>query len=233
MTLREPEAYHRLGDLIKTHFGTHVHAVLVADERTWNIAGRLVFDALKEAGIAMAPSCIFPAIPQPHTNEYYIEKAGSYFKGEHIVPIAVGSGTINDIVKRSAYKNNIRYICIPTAPSVDGYTSYGSAATINGFKQTLKCPAPIMVVADQHTLISAPLEMIASGYGDLFAKIPAGADWIISDSLGITPIRDEIWVLVQENLKSIVKDAQSIKDRNPDAIRNLYEGLVNSGLAMQ
>ena len=47
-----------------------------------------------------------------------------------LVPVAVGSGTINDLVKCSSHEAGTGgYLCVATAPSVDGYTSAGAALT--------------------------------------------------------------------------------------------------------
>ena len=101
-------------------------------------------------------------------------------------PVAVGAGTINDLVKRASVEAKTPgYLCVATAPSVDGYTSYGAALTVNGVKKTVPCPAPTAILADNRVIGSAPLPMIAAGYADLAAKIVAGADWHIAATLGI------------------------------------------------
>jgi len=53
---------------------------------------------------------------------------------------------------------------VATAPSVDGYTAYGAAINVDGFKMTLPCDAPKVVIGDAAILTSAPYPMIASGY---------------------------------------------------------------------
>ena len=63
-------------------------------------------------------------------------------------PVAVGSGTLNDIVKRAAHELERPYLCVATAASMDGYTAFGAAITKEGYKQTMTCPAPRAVVAD-------------------------------------------------------------------------------------
>lgn len=39
--------------------------------------------------------------------------------------------------------------------------------------------------------------MTASGYGDLLAKVSAGADRIVADALEVEPIEPRAWDLVQ------------------------------------
>lgn len=59
---------------------------------------------------------------------------------EGTIPIAVGSGTINDLVKRAAFETNRPYMVAATAASMDGYTASGAALIVDGFKQTRSVP---------------------------------------------------------------------------------------------
>lgn len=148
--------------------------------------------------------------------------------------LAVGSGTINDLCKRASFLcNNRQYICVATAPSVDGYTSNGAALTIQGLKITEKAPAPCLVVANTNILCDAPSKMIAAGYGDLLAKIPAGADWILAASLNIEPIDNAVWDIVQKPLRNQLSNPEKLAVRNKESIQKLFSGLINTGFAMQ
>ncbi len=120
-----------------------------------------------------------------------------------------------------------------TAASVDGYTSFGASITKDGFKQTLTCRAPRAVVADLDALTAAPAIMTASGYGDLLGKVPAGADWIVADELGVDPIDPHVWDLVQGPLRAATARPAELAAGDRDAMLALVEGLMMSGLAMQ
>jgi glycerol-1-phosphate dehydrogenase [NAD(P)+] len=75
--------------------------------------------------------------------------------------------------------------------------------------------------------------MNASGYADLIAKIPAGADWIVADALGIEPLHRDAWSLVQSGLRARIENPAGIRDKDGNALLMLMEGLIMSGLAMQ
>lgn len=49
--------------------------------------------------------------------------------------IAVGAGTVHDITRFSSYKMKVPFISVPTAPSVDGFTSMGAPLIIRGVKK--------------------------------------------------------------------------------------------------
>ena len=67
--------------------------------------------------------------------------------------------------------------------------------------------------------------MFAAGYADLMAKIPAGADWIAADTLGIEAIDPAVWALVQTPLRDNLSD--------PADVRRVFTGLAATGYAMQ
>ena len=150
-----------------------------------------------------------------------------------VFPVAVGGGTINDLVKRSASEFRIPYVCVSTAASVDGYCSFGASLVYEGLKITMPCPAPVAVAADTEVLASAPYDMTASGYGDLYAKLASGVDWFLADRLGIEKIHQSSWDLVQKDLPLWLAEPEKLKGGDPGALSHLFRGLTMSGCAMQ
>lgn len=208
-------------------------AIIVADENTWAVAGEQTAASLTAAGVEQLEPYIFPGKPTLYASYDNIEIIREVLRGVDAVPVAVSSGTLNDIVKRAVGELDRPYICVGTAASMDGYASFGASITKDGFKQTLSCPAPAAVLADLDIMAGAPLRLTATGFGDLIEKVPAGADWIISDALDIEHIDPYVWDLVQGPLRSALADPQGCKDGNPDSLTGLAEGLIMSGLAMQ
>ena len=147
--------------------------------------------------------------------------------------MAVGSGVINDLTKRASDELGLRYMVVGTAASMDGYTAANSAITKDGMKQTMNCKAPLGCIVDSTVASAAPREMTASGYADLIAKIPAGADWIIADLIGSEPIHPLAWRLVQEPLRDTLSNPLGCASGDEREVRKLCEGLVMSAFAMQ
>ena len=197
---------------------------LVADENTFAAAGKTVLEGLEKSGFSPCPPVIFPATPVLHAESAHADRLAEEMP-QDAVPVAVGSGTVNDLVKRASGIRGVSYCCVPTACSVDGYTSRGAALSCDGFKQTMPCPAPLAVVADTRVLASAPKPMFSSGYADLAAKIVAGGDWIIADELKIETIDREIWDLVQSRLRDQLSDCSRLD--------KIFQGLAATGFAMQ
>lgn len=207
-------------------------AVVIADTNTFKAAGRQVVDALRRTAIPAGKPFVFDD-PDLYAEYRFVERLTAFLKTTDAVPVAVGSGTINDLTKLCAHQTGRRYMAVATAASMDGYTAYGSSITFKGSKQTFDCPAPLAVLADLDVIAGAPPEMNASGYADLMAKVTAGADWILADGLGIEPIDAGIWEMVQGRLRSWLADPDGIRGANPETLARLMEGLVMGGFAMQ
>ena len=97
--------------------------------------------------------------------------------------LAVGSGTITDITRFASHRTKADFISIPTAPSVDGYTSPSASLVIERLKQTVIAQPPIAIFADLPTLCAAPRPMIAAGFGDMLGKYTSLADWQLGHSV--------------------------------------------------
>ncbi len=220
----EPGALKYVPEILRKNWGASAKAWLIADDNTWAAAGAALSKILEQAGVEQHPPFRFPGKPVLHATEFHVDEILHAFP-PNCVPVAVGGGTVNDLVKRAAGVKNIRYCCVPTAASVDGYTSFGAALNVNGLKKTMPCPAPLAIVADSRILEDAPPEMLSAGYADLMAKIPAGADWILVDQLGIEPIRNDVWELVQTPLRDNLS--------NPADVARVFMGLAATGYSMQ
>lgn len=207
-------------------------AVVVADETTWDVAGKKVEEELKKAGVRLQPAFIFTQ-PDLYAEYSYIDLLVESLKEHDAIPVAVGSGTINDLTKLSSHLTGRRYMCVATAASMDGYTAFGASITAEGAKQTFSCPAPLAVLADTNIIRKAPGVMTASGYADLFAKVTAGADWILADWMGVEKIDETAWSIVQDGLHDALANPEGAAAGDDEAISQLIEGLMLGGFAMQ
>jgi glycerol-1-phosphate dehydrogenase [NAD(P)+] len=219
-------------EVLSTCFG-EAPAIVVADTNTFAAAGREVEEHLRAAGRSAGPAIVLPGTPAPYAELDTVIALEERLRAHGGVPVVVGSGTLNDLTKLAAHRLGTPYMCVATAASMDGYTAFGAAITVDGFKQTMACPAPRAVVADLAVLAHAPLAMHATGYGDLLGKVTAGADWILADALEIEPIDRRAWPLVQDGLRGWVAHPDRLRRGDPDAVASLFEGLILAGVAMQ
>lgn len=234
-------------------------AVIVADINTWPVLGQKVYENFVASGIPTDRYIIDKE--EFHADWKYVEMTDLVVEGrydeaktlenatdyedtdpkklikeasaDYNVLVSVGSGVINDLCKLASHHHAQSYICVPTAASVDGYSSFGASITYQSAKQTFNCPAPVAIVADIDVIAAAPKEMTAAGYADLAAKVPAGGEWMIADFVGSELIIPDAWHILQDYIDDFLADPDAVAAGDPKAIADLFEGLTLSGFAMQ
>ncbi|MBS0525509.1 MAG: sn-glycerol-1-phosphate dehydrogenase [Proteobacteria bacterium] len=207
--------------------------VVVADDNTWGVAGRQASRAIESAGLGLADAVVLSEKPRVKATAETARQLAERIGAANALPVAVGSGVINDLVKYAAELAGRAYVCVPTAASMDGYAASGAALREGGFKRTLACAAPVAVVADLDVIASAPAAMGAWGYGDLVGKLVAGVDWIMADALGEEALDPGPFAMVQDNLSAWLRHPAGVRERDRNALDGLMRGLLMAGLAMQ
>ena len=94
-------------------------------------------ERLAAAGRDVRDPYRFPATPTLYAGLREHQTLIEALRDVDATPVAVGSGTLNDIVKRAAHELERPYLCVATAASMDGYTAFGAAITKEGYKQTM------------------------------------------------------------------------------------------------
>lgn len=213
--------------------------LLVADEKTLEVAGQAVIDSLKDAGVSVSLYLVEPAAGEsvPVANDAKVELLRAHLTraGQAAPPVAVvavGAGTVNDIAKMATFQAGIPYAVVGTAPSMNGYTSAIAAILSEGVKVTLPCHAPVACLADLDVMAQAPYRMIASGFGDLISKPVSNADWRLSFRLLGSHYSPETIKLVEQGFALLEGIAPRLRERDPEAVGRLTGTLCVSGLAM-
>jgi glycerol-1-phosphate dehydrogenase [NAD(P)+] len=203
---------------------------LVADQNTYPALGKTLEKALTDDGFDVKTTVLTGQ--EVIADEHYITQVLLHADGEDRVYLAVGSGTITDIVRFASHRTKSRFISMPTAPSVDGFTSGGAPLVIGGLKQTVYAQPPIAVFADLNTLCAAPRPMIASGYGDMLGKCTSLADWKLGHLVRDEPYDEEIAQRARVALENCTGHVKEIGSSIAEGIRRLMDGLIESGLCM-
>jgi glycerol-1-phosphate dehydrogenase [NAD(P)+] len=210
--------------------------VLIVDKNTRRVAGEQVARDIGARGVEVAWFELSADGPDGTIgcDDATIElvQAGLSARSPGFV-VAVGSGTINDLVKMAAHRLGRPYACVATAPSMNGYTSSIAAILSAGVKTTQPCTPPVAVYADPRTMAAAPARMIASGIGDLYSKPVSNADWRLSHRLLGTPHSAIVMEIVEAGSTLLEGVAPRLPGRDIDAIARLTGALMLSGLAMQ
>lgn len=204
--------------------------LLVADGNTYPVLGQKVEVALKGRGWDVR-SAVFSE-PDVVPNEEFIFQVLLQADDVERTYLAVGSGTLTDITRIVSHRTRCQFISVPTAPSVDGFTSPSAALVVRRIKKTVMAQPPMAVFADLPTLAAAPQAMIAAGYGDILGKAIALADWQLAHLLWDEPYSPAIAARVRASLNACIEATDEIGEGSPDGIRKLMFSLVDSGLCM-
>ena len=207
--------------------------VLVVDENTRKAAGDKLKNRLANDNFHMT---IIELKPNKHqqviADERTLIKVFLEMPNDTDIIVAVGSGTIHDVVRFVSYKMAIPFISVPTAASVDGFTSKGAPLIIRGFKNTFQAASPIAVFADIDVLKEAPDEMTAAGFGDIIGKYTSLLDWKISSLIADEPYNQLAADLTKKSLEACVNNVQEIANRSDYGLTILMQSLIESGLVM-
>jgi len=221
----------RTADVFRRQFPGSA-ALIVADRNTWASAGEQVLGLVRRASVPAAEPLVFED-PDLCADFAHVERLEAALRVAGVIPIAVGSGTVNDLAKLAAHRAGRPYMVVATAASMDGYTAFGASITRRGSKETFFAPAPRAVIADLDVICRAPADLNAAGYADLIAKFTAGADWILADALGVEAVDTQAWDMVQTHLADWTGEPEAIRRGDRAAIHGLIEGLLSTGFAMQ
>ncbi|MBN1419019.1 MAG: iron-containing alcohol dehydrogenase [Planctomycetes bacterium] len=201
---------------------------VVLDPHTRRAAGGAVLAALAREGLRAHEIEIEPARAD---EEVLARVEGAIPAGARGI-ISVGSGSVTDVTKLAASRARIPCFAFATAASMNGYTSAIAALKTEGVKRTIPCTPPVAVVADPAVLGSAPPAMARAGFGDLLARLAAGADWMVGTKLAGDPFCPYPGEIVAEIEPEVRARAEAIGRGDPEAVTALLEGLILSGIGM-
>lgn len=207
------------------------HIFLVADNYTYEAAGRQVEQLLDQAGLAYHKRVFqteTPLVP----NEYALGSVLAAMTSQDDMLLAVGSGTLNDVTKYVSARTGVPYVIAATAPSMDGYASTVAPTILDGFKTTLPAVYPAAIVADVDILKDAPMPMLTAGFGDIIGKFTSLADWRLSHQLNGEYYCPEVAGVIEAAVETCAANAKALAQREPQAVQAVTEALILSGLAM-
>ena len=209
--------------------------IVVADANTFEVAGRDLLERLTQAGRRARALVIDPEYGQETVccdDEAVASLRTFLASSPNLNAIAVGAGTINDIVKTATHALDRGYQVVPTAASMNGYTSSISAVLSQGVKRTRPTHQPVAVFADVDIIRAAPPVMNQAGFGDLLSKPFSQSDWLLSHLLRGVPYDDQAARLLDGPWRAMLARAEGMGTGDAPAIIALLETLLISGFSM-
>jgi glycerol-1-phosphate dehydrogenase [NAD(P)+] len=204
--------------------------LLVADSNTYAVLGRRTEAVLRAQGWDVRT--VMLADPEVIPDERTLIEVLIGADAEPRTYLAVGSGTITDLVRFCSYRTRNAFLALPTAPSVDGFASIGSALIVKHTKRTINGQPPEAIFADLETLCQAPRPMIAAGFGDMLGKATSLGDWRLGGLLWDEPFDEAVWQKTRQALQNCIDLASEIDRASCTGVAALLEGLVESGRGM-
>ena len=203
---------------------------LIADRNTYQAAGKQVCKVLDAHNI---PYSLYVFSQETiHPNEEAVGSAAMHYDVSCDMVIGIGSGVINDIGKLISKLIHTPYIIVATAPSMDGYASATSSMDVDGFKTSVPSRCANVIVGDLDVLREAPVQMLISGLGDMLAKYVSICEWRISNLITGEYYCPTVAEYIRKALKKCVDHAEGLLNREEEAVRAVFEGLIIGGVAM-
>jgi glycerol-1-phosphate dehydrogenase [NAD(P)+] len=203
---------------------------LIADGNTYRVLGQRVEQALASAGIDI--KTILLTGEEISTDEHYVTQTMIESMGEDRQYLAVGSGTVTDITRFVSHRARAGFISMPTAASVDGYTSTVAPMVVSKYKGPIPAQPPLAVFVDLPTAKAAPKIMTAAGLGDLLGKYTSLADWQLGQLLYDERYDEAVDHLMRDSVDKTVAMIDEVAQGTDAGITQLMDGLVGSGFGM-
>jgi glycerol-1-phosphate dehydrogenase [NAD(P)+] len=206
--------------------------VLVADKRTWGIAGEQAKEALEHTGWSVHDIIV----PDTGKGDPVCDDISHAWLNDRMPPadiaLAVGTGVVNDLTKWSAFDKDVPYAVFATAATMNGFTAANVAPTIKGVKTLIRARAPLAVFAIPSIIVEAPFELTAAGLGDTIAKPVSTADWQFNHLFCGESFCRYCSEIINALEPYYLDRPADISDRRPAAIEALFNALLYSGIAM-
>ena len=156
-----------------------------------------------------------------------IEKKVRKSKSELV--IGIGGGRSVDIAKLIGFNLNKPFVSVPTSASHDGIAS--PFVSVKGDKpHSLVATAPLGVFVDVDIMKKAPKKLLASGCGDLIAKITAVRDWQLGRDKTGEYYGKYSAELASMSAQFLIKNSARKKKKGLH-VREIVEALISAGVA--
>ena len=145
--------------------------------------------------------------------------------------VGLGGGRSVDAAKMTAFQLKKPFVSVPTSASHDGISSPFASIRGNDKPHSVKVNTPVGVIADTLLLAKAPSRLLASGCGDLVAKITAVKDWELGRDENNEYFGSYAANLAYMSAKIILDESPKLHDNNSYGIRTIVEALISAGVA--
>ena len=206
--------------------------LVVSDERTWQAAGYDISRSMRQAGLGVDDFVLSDGYRgRVVANEKVV--ASVHARSENVEwLVAVGTGTISDVVKQVGEQRGLPHISVFTAASINGIASDRAVIEINGVKKSFPVQPPVAVLCDTDVLAKAPISMNLDGFADMLSFPVSLSDWKLDHILN-----DSYYCALPEGIaKSLgaccLEKSTGIQRGKISSLSSLMAALVGMGLGV-
>lgn len=145
--------------------------------------------------------------------------------------VAFGGGSVLDLVKYCASKNDSPYITVPSTLSNDAVYSCVSRLTNNGKKTSYGVQPPMGIIVDFDIVRQSPKELLLAGVADIFSNFSACQDWLLSHNNTGEAINEIAFMLAKQSAYPLYDYTEKDLTTNK-FLFDLTNGIITSGLSM-
>ena len=177
---------------------------------------------------------------QVKTHIYGIKKEAWMHDVEELEEIAadcdgifsVGTGSVNDISRLTAARQDKPFAIFATAPSMDGFASNISPIIKDSFKESRVAREPMVIIADTKILAESPTELKAAGFGDVIGKLIASVDWQVANLVTGEYYCEKIANLTRSAVDELMEMADKVTVNDEYTAGKIFEALLKTGIGM-
>jgi len=152
---------------------------------------------------------------------------------EYDCVLGLGGGMPVDAAKYLAYKSSKPFISVPTSISHDGFASPTASLKDNsGNPLSLFTTPPRAVIVDLQVVSKAPRRLLASGVGDLVAKVTSVADARLAARERGEEIPESSLRLAESAASIVIDNIHGISTWSERGLRLLAEAGLLAGMAV-
>lgn len=147
--------------------------------------------------------------------------------------LAVGSGTLNDLVKYAAHRLGRPCAVFATAASQNGWLTATASLAVHGIKRSLPVGGPRAAFFDLGVLAAAPRRLRLAGIGDALCRPVVEADLRLAETLLGTEYDPAWFEPLRQSERALRRCAAAAAAGELSAVRLLTEVLVGQSLVMR
>lgn len=145
------------------------------------------------------------------------------------VLVAVGSGSVSDLVKYATFLDNKEYCVFPTSP-MNAYSTSTASITVDGKKQSIKAHNARGIFFDMEVIANCPARLVNNALGDVVCRTTAQVDWLMQRSFFDTPYSDTPYVLLANDEDGLLENAGRLHTGDINVLASLIRTCMLNGM---